>query len=261
MKVVIGGPPVPTQEPESQAAITGRVHSWDLSTGVDGPGTRVVIFLSGCLMRCLYCANPDTWDRDGGTERTVGDVMRRISRFAPALKVSGGGVTITGGEPLLQPEFTGALLHACHEAGLHTALDTAGLLGQNATEEMLDDVDLVLLDIKSFQPDLYERLTAQKLEPTLRFARRLADGGRRTWLRFVLVPGVTDDPQNVAGLAEFVAGLGNVERVDVLGYHRMGQQKYEAMGLPYPLDGVPPPTEDQLADARRAFAERGLTVT
>jgi pyruvate formate lyase activating enzyme len=242
-------------------AVTGRVHSWDLSTGVDGPGTRFVVFTSGCLMRCLYCANPDTWARKGGTEMTVDELMVKVRRFAPALRVSGGGVTVSGGEPLLQPAFTGALLRACREEGLHTALDTAGMLGQNASDEMLDDVSLVLLDIKSFRPDLYKRLTAQKLEPTLRFARRLADANRPTWIRFVLVPGVTDDPENVAGLADFVAGLGNVERVDVLAYHRMGVQKYEALQLPYPLDGVPAPTEEQLARARAEFAQRGLKVT
>jgi pyruvate formate lyase activating enzyme len=212
-------------------------------------------------MRCLYCANPDTWDRKGGTEMTVDEVMAKVRRFAPALQVSGGGVTITGGEPLLQPAFTGAVLRACREEGLHTALDTAGLLGQNASDELLDDVSLVLLDIKSFRPDLYKRLTAQKLEPTLRFARRLADAGRPTLVRFVLVPGVTDDPENVAGLAEFVAGLGNVERVDVLAYHRMGLQKYDALGLDYPLDGVSPPTQEQLARVRAEFAERGLNVS
>jgi pyruvate formate lyase activating enzyme len=237
------------------------VHSWDISTGVDGPGTRFVVFTSGCLMRCLYCANPDTWDRKGGTEMTVGQVMAKIDRFAPALKVTGGGVTITGGEPLLQPRFTGALLRACRERGLHTALDTAGLLGQNASDAMLDDVSLVLLDIKSFRPDLYRRLTAQKLGPTLRFARRLADAGRPVRVRFVLVPGVTDDPENVEGLAAFVAGLGNVDRVDVLAYHQMGLKKYQALELPYPLEGVPTPSEEQLESARATFARQGLSVT
>jgi pyruvate formate lyase activating enzyme len=237
------------------------MHSWDLSTAVDGPGTRFVVFLSGCLMRCLYCANPDTWDRKGGTETTVEEVLQRIRRFSGALRVTGGGVTISGGEPLLQPAFTRALLAECREMGLHTALDTSGLLGQNADDAMLDDIDLVLLDIKSFEPDLYRRLTAQRLGPTLKFARRLAEARRPTWVRFVLVPGVTDDPANVEGLADFVAGLGNVERVDVLGYHRMGLQKYRELGLAYPLDGVPAPTAEQLAEARRPFAERGLVVT
>lgn len=241
--------------------LTGRVHSWDLSTGVDGPGTRFVLFTAGCLMRCLYCANPDTWDRKGGTELTVEEVLGRIDRFAPALTVTGGGVTVSGGEPLLQPRFVGSLLHEVKRAGLHTALDTAGLLGQNATDAMLADTDLVLLDIKSIQPDLYKRVTAQKLEPTLRFARRLAALERPVWIRFVLVPGLTDDPDNVAGLADFVASLGNVERVDVLAYHRMALQKYERLGVPYPLPGVEPPTAEQLAAARRPFAERGLVVT
>src|SRR3954447_27066266 len=237
--------PSSTLAAPSRCGVTGRVHSWDLSTAVDGPGTRFVVFLSGCLMRCLYCANPDTWDRGGGSETTVEDVLQRIRRFSGALRVTGGGVTISGGEPLLQPAFTRALLTECHELGLHTALDTSGLLGQNADDAMLDDVDLVLLDLKSFEPGLYKRLTAQRLGPTLRFAERLAEARRPTWVRFVLVPGVTDDAANVEGVAEFVAGLGNVERVDVLGYHRMGEQKYRDLGLAYPLDGVPPATPQQ----------------
>jgi pyruvate formate lyase activating enzyme len=247
--------------PSTAYDVTGRVHSWDLSTGVDGPGTRFVLFTAGCPLRCLYCENPDTWNPSGGTETTVGDVMALVHRFTPALHATGGGITITGGEPLFQPAFTGALLHAAKAEGLGTALDTSGYLGTNADDTLLADTDLVLLDVKSFDPALYRLVTGAALGPTLRFARRLADLGRPTWIRFVLVPGLTDPRDNVEGLADFVATLPNVERVDVLAYHRLGVPKYAALGLPYRLDGAPEPTDEQLREVREVFRSRGLAVT
>jgi pyruvate formate lyase activating enzyme len=161
----------------------------------------------------------------------------------------------------MQPAFTGALLHAVKAAGLGTALDTSGFLGADADDALLADTDLVLLDIKSFDPGLYRLVTGAALSPTLRFARRLADLGRPTWIRFVLVPGLTDAPDNVAGLADFVAALPNVERVDVLAYHGLGVPKYAALGLRYRLDGTPEPTAEQLHAVREVFRSRGLTVT
>jgi pyruvate formate lyase activating enzyme len=237
------------------------VHSWDISVGVDGPGTRFTLFTAGCPLRCQYCENPDTWKAKGGRRTELSQVLMLVHRYEQMLRDSGGGVTVSGGEPLAQPRFTASFLHACHQAGLHTALDTSGYLGRLATDELLADVDLVLLDIKSFQPDLYRRLTGRELAPTLRFAERLAELDRPVWVRFVMVPGLTDARENVDGLAGFVAGLPNVERVDVLAYHRLGVAKYAALGLQYPLDGVPEPDEAQLEAVRRRFADRGLTVT
>jgi len=258
-----GTPPAPDTASGTGGAdtVTGRMHSWDVSTGVDGPGTRFVLFTAGCPLRCLYCENPDTWNARGGTETTVGEVMALVRRFAPALRSTGGGVTVTGGEPLMQPRFTGALMHACKAAGLGTALDTSGFLGADADDALLADTDLVLLDIKSFDPALYRLVTGAALSPTLRFARRLADLGRPAWIRFVLVPGLTDPRDNVEGLADFVAGLSNVQRVDVLAYHRLGVPKYAALGLRYRLDGAPEPTEDELHAVREVFRSRGLAVT
>ena len=240
---------------------TGSVHSWDLSIGVDGPGTRLVLFTAGCPLRCQYCANPDTWAVRNGVRTSVKDVMTKIRRYQRLFEVTGGGVTLSGGEPLLQPRFTGAVLAACAAEGIHTALDTSGFLGARATDQMLTDVGLVLLDIKSWNPDTYRKVTGQDLAPTLAFARRLVALSRPTWIRFVLVPGLTDHPANVEGLADFVATLPNVERVDVLAYHRFAVPKYTALGLPYRLDGVPEPTETQVAAARQTFADRGLPVT
>jgi pyruvate formate lyase activating enzyme len=239
----------------------GSVHSWDLSIGVDGPGTRLVLFTAGCPLRCQYCANPDTWHERNGVPTSVPDAMRRIRRYRRLFDVTGGGVTISGGEPLLQPQFTGEILAACAAEGIRTALDTSGFLGARATDEMLADVGLVLLDIKSWNPATYRKVTGRELVPTLAFAERLARLSRPTWIRFVLVPGLTDATENVEGLADYVATLPNVERVDVVAYHRFGVPKYAALGLPYPLEGVQEPSEEQLTTARRAFVDRGLPVT
>ncbi|MCK2220159.1 pyruvate formate-lyase-activating protein [Actinomadura sp. ATCC 31491] len=238
----------------------GVISSWDLSVGVDGPGTRFVVFTCGCPLRCRYCQNPETWRmRDGRTVR-ADEVMTEIGKYRRFIAVAGGGVTISGGEPLLQPRFTAELLSRCHAGGLHTALDTSGLLGVRATDEMLADTDLVLLDLKSWDPATYRRVTRGPVEPTLRFARRLAELGRPVWVRFVLVPGLTDAADNVAGLARFAAGLGNVERVDVLPFHRMATGKYERLGLTFPLAHVDPPGEALLERVRGQFREEGLAA-
>ncbi|MEW2567294.1 pyruvate formate-lyase-activating protein [Streptomyces sp. NPDC047070] len=239
---------------------TGRIHSWDLSTGVDGPGTRFVLFVSGCPLRCLYCANPDTWHMRDGREATVDEVMAEIDRYLGFVTAAGGGVTLTGGEPLLQPAFTAEVLRRCKETGLHTALDTSGFLGARATDELLADTDLVLLDIKSFDVNTYRKLTGGELAPTLNFATRLDRLGVRMWVRYVLVPGWTDDPEAVDGLARFVAGLDAVDRVDVLPFHRLGAAKYEALGLPFPLRDTPGPEPELIRRVQEQFRRNGVAA-
>ncbi|MFF2744019.1 pyruvate formate-lyase-activating protein [Kitasatospora sp. NPDC058048] len=239
--------------------VTGMLHSWDLSTGVDGPGTRFVTFLAGCPLRCLYCHNPDTRSMRHGRPCSAQEIVREAAKYTEFIRASGGGATVSGGEPLLQPALTGELLHRFkHELGLHTALDTSGFLGARADEALLADTDLVLLDIKSWDRALYRRLTGQRLDPTLDFARRLADLGREVWLRFVLVPHLTDPAANIEGVAAFAASLGNVTRVDVLPFHKLGAAKWRALGLDFPLADTPVPTPDQIARARAVFAAQGL---
>ncbi|MFJ5260093.1 pyruvate formate-lyase-activating protein [Streptomyces sp. NPDC088387] len=240
--------------------VIGRIHSWDLSTGVDGPGTRFVLFVSGCPLRCLYCANPDTWHMRDGKEATVDEVMAEIEKYRAFITAAGGGVTVTGGEPLLQPAFTGEILRRCKEAGLHTALDSSGFLGARASDELLADTDLVLLDIKSFDVPTYRRLTGGDLRPTLNFATRLGRLGIPMWIRYVLVPGWTDNPDAVEGLAHFVAGLDSVDRVDVLPFHRLGAAKYEALGLPFPLRDTPGPAQDSVQQVRERFRVHGVVA-
>ena len=256
----------------TRRAASGSLHSWDLSTGVDGPGSRFVTFLAGCPLNCLYCHNPDTKKMRNGTRTSADAVVAEATKYTTFIHASGGGATVSGGEPLLQPVFTGELLHRFkHELGLHTALDTSGFLGSRATDALLADTDLVLLDIKSWDRDvagyqergessLYQRLTGRPLKPTLDFARRLADLGKDVWVRFVLVPGLTDGEENVAAVASFTASLGNVSRVDVLPFHKLGASKYEALGERFALADTPSPTPEQLAAAGGIFAAEGLHV-
>ncbi|MFI1583836.1 pyruvate formate-lyase-activating protein [Embleya sp. NPDC020630] len=253
----VPGPTMHGARPRNLGDI-GLVHSWDMSTGVDGPGTRFVLFVNGCPLRCLYCANPDTWHLRDGRRTDVDEVMDRIEACRDFLRASGGGVTITGGEPLLQAPFVETVLRRCRELGLHTALDTSGYLGARAGDRLLSATDLVLLDIKSFDPDAYRRLTGRELAPTLAFARRLADLGIPVWLRFVLVPGLTEDPAMIDELAAFAAGLGNVERVDVLPFHKLGAAKYDDLGITFPLRDTPLPQVGLVERVRARFRAHGL---
>jgi pyruvate formate lyase activating enzyme len=239
---------------------TGSVHSWDIATAVDGPGTRFVLFMNGCPLRCLYCENPETWRMRDGHRMTVSEVLAEVSKYRRFIEVAGGGFTISGGEPLLQPAFVGTLLHEVKEMGLHTAVDTSGFLGARASDELLDDTDLVLLDIKSWDPALYRRVTGVELGPTLEFARRLSNRGNTMWIRFVLVPGLTDDPANVEGIASFVSTLKSVERVEVLPFHKLGASKYTKLGMEFPLADVPTPAPDSIECVRDTFRGRGCVV-
>jgi pyruvate formate lyase activating enzyme len=240
----------------------GWLHSVDTGAAVDGPGVRFVYFLSGCLFRCLYCHNPDTWEPHGGRRLTLDEAVAEVAPYAGFLRMA-GGVTVSGGEPLMQAPFVGRLLRRLKEEfGLHTALDTQGYLGVKADDAWLEAVDLVLLDIKHADPAQYERITSRPLQPTLDFAHRLAALGKRIWLRYVLVPGLTDEDGDVARLADIAAGLGPVvERVEVLPFHQMGASKWRALRLDYQLADTPTPTPEQVRRARDIFSARGLVAT
>jgi pyruvate formate lyase activating enzyme len=213
--------------------------------------------MSGCLLRCLYCHNPDTWHLKDGTRIELAHAVRRLGDFAPALRAMGGGLTISGGEPLVQTSFTRGLFAAAKRMGLHTALDTSGYLGERADDEYLRHVDLVLLDIKSGDPDTYRKVTGVELEPTLRFARRLNAMNKAVWVRYVLVPGLTDAPDNIREVATLVAPMTNVEWVEILPYHQMGEFKWKSLGLDYKLAATQPPTPEQVQAAVDIFREAG----
>ncbi|MEV6349722.1 pyruvate formate-lyase-activating protein [Actinoplanes sp. NPDC051851] len=239
----------------------GSLHSFDISTGVDGPGTRFVAFLAGCPLRCQYCHSPDTWFRRSGKPITADALMAEIQRYERFIKISGGGVTLSGGEPLQQTSFVRSILHSCHSKGIHTALDTSGFLGARADDSLLADVDLVLLDIKSGDETTYRTVTRTgRLAPTAAFAHRLGDLGKPIWVRFVLVPGLTDAVPNVEAVAALAASVPTVERVEVLPFHRLGVGKYEALGIPFPLATTAAPAPELLDRVHAQFRDHGLTV-
>lgn len=252
--------PEPTLHSPAQGGRRGWVHSWDLSIGVDGPGTRLVVFLTGCPLRCLYCQNPDTWERRVGTPTDADELERLMARYRPFIDASGGGFTVSGGEPLQQAAFTRRLLTAAHEHGLHTALDTSGFLGRRADDALLDATDLVLLDIKAGTDAGHRALTGRPIGPTLEFARRLADRGDAAWIRYVLVPGYTDDPREIDAFTAIVATLENVERVEILPFHKLGAPKYTQLGLPFPLESTPHATPELVVQVRHRMAGGGLPV-
>ncbi|MEN9223991.1 MAG: pyruvate formate-lyase-activating protein [Thermostichus sp. HHBFW_bins_43] len=241
---------------KSLTSISGHIHSIETCGTVDGPGIRFVIFTQGCPLRCLYCHNPDCRDPHEGQVVEVEELIAEIGKIRNYLR--GGGVTVTGGEPLMQPDFVAEILRRCHELGLHTALDTSGYVQLEAAKPVLAHTDLVLLDIKSYDPALYRKVTSVALEPTLQFARYLAEIRKPTWIRFVLVPGLTDPEENVKGLARFIASLSNVERVEVLPFHKMGEYKWQQLGLPYTLTDVDPPTPEQVNHVLQLFRDQGL---
>ncbi len=245
---------------EDAQGLSGYIHSYETMGTADGPGIRFVLFLTGCPLRCQYCHNPDTWRLQNGSQATVDEVMDEIGKYADFLIESDGGVTISGGEPLFQPGFLANILRRCKETGLHTALDTSGFLGRRMTDLMLADTDLVLLDIKSSIPDVYRAVTGAGVEPTLEFARRLDADNTPVWIRYVLVPGLTDDFENVEGVAEFLASLTNVERVEILPFHKMGEHKWEAMDLEYRLKNTEAPSTDLIERVQNQFRQQNLTV-
>lgn len=255
-----GCPLTPATAAQAPAEVYGSVHSWDLSTGVDGPGTRFVVFTAGCPLRCVFCHNPDTWSARRGQRMSAEELLALAERYQRFIDAAGGGLTVSGGEPLLQPAFTRAVLTGAKELGLHTALDTSGYLGHRADDALLDATDLVLLDIKAYHQVIARRVTGRDNAPTLAFARRLAARRQTVWVRFVLVPGWTDDPDDIAALAGFIAALGNVERVDILPFHKLGAAKYAALGLPDPCGEAHPPTAGQIDEVRAAFTAAGLSA-
>lgn len=239
----------------------GSVHSWELVTAVDGPGTRMTVFMAGCPLRCLYCHNPDTFNMKDGQPVALEDLLKRLKRYRKIFKSTGGGLTISGGEVLMQRAFAWNLLMSAKSLGIHTCIDTSGFLGAHASDDFLESVDLVLLDVKSGDEETYRRVTGRSLQPTLDFGHRLNALGKEVWVRFVLVPGLTDDSQNIENVANIVAQWkSSVSRVEVLPFHQMGVDKWQTLGLNYELADVKPPSNEQTEAAREIFRAKGLTV-
>jgi pyruvate formate lyase activating enzyme len=238
----------------------GFLHSFTTGSAVDGPGIRVVAWTSGCMWRCAYCHNPDTWTMTNGIPVTIAQATAELRKYRHGLRVMSGGFTLSGGEPLMQHRFAVKLFAAAKAMEVHTALDTNGYYGDRLSDEELQTVDLMLLDLKAFDAERHRALTGMDVGPTHAFARRLAALKRPVWVRFVLVPGLTDVSDDITRIAEFAASLGNVQRVDVLPFHQLGRFKWKQLGIPYTLEHTEPPTSDMIARACAAFHEVGLVA-
>lgn len=237
----------------------GYIHSFESFGTKDGPGIRFVLFLQGCPLRCLYCHNVDTWDlKNRKYILTPKETMKEISKVKGFIKT--GGITVSGGEPLMQPEFILELFKLCKEQGIHTAVDTSGFIMNDCVKQVLELTDLVLLDIKHINPKKYSALTSVELKPTLEFIEYLAVINKPVWLRYVLVPDYTDNEQDLKAWAKFVSKFKNVERVDILPFHQMASYKWEETGRDYQLKDVLSPSKDEIEKAEEIFKYFGLKV-
>lgn len=239
--------------------VKGYIHSHESFGTVDGPGIRYVVFTQGCPLRCKYCHNCDTWKKeDSKSVETPQETFLEICKYKNFIKK--GGVTVTGGDPLTQPDYVAELLGLCKQEGIHTAIDTSGYLLNDKVKKALDNADLILLDIKSIDPVQYKELTGVELAPTLEFAEYLKEIGKPMWVRHVVVPGITDNDELLEKLADYLVQFDNLQKVEVLPYHSLGEYKWQKMGLDYPLKGVEQLSAERLENARNIFKSRGLEV-
>lgn len=249
-------------ESDTRAALEsgdwGFMHSFTTGSAVDGPGVRIVGWLTACQFKCVFCHNPDTWKMSNGLPVTVSRALEAVKRYRVGLATMNGGVTISGGDPLMQYRFVVKLLRAIHDAGIHTALETNGYHGARLADEDFASIDLVMLGLKAFTPDLHKRLTGMDNGSVLEFARRLGARKQPVWVRYVVVPGWTDTVDEAGKMAEFVAGLGNVERVDVLPFHQMGKFKWEKLGMEYQMSDAQTPARETMEKITRCFRSAGL---
>ncbi|AGH80338.1 pyruvate formate lyase-activating enzyme 1 [Psychromonas sp. CNPT3] len=238
-------------------SVMGHVHSIETCGAVDGPGIRFIIFLQGCLMRCKYCHNRDTWALDGGKEMSVEELMTEIVQYRNYMQASGGGITISGGEAMLQPEFVKAMFEACRLEGIHTCLDTNGFVRRidDTTKAVLELSDLVLLDIKQIDDHKHIDLTHVSNKYTLTFAKYLAEMNQPVYLRYVIVPGYTDALEDAHALGKFIAPMKNIEKIELLPYHDLGRHKWIAMGESYPLEGVDSPSKQTMDTIKNILLE------
>ncbi len=235
----------------------GNIHSIETFGTVDGPGIRYVVFVQGCLLRCQYCHNADTWEIGTGKTMTVDEIMQDLQSYLPFIESSGGGITVSGGEALLQIDFVTELFKRCKALGIHTTIDSSGgcfsssSVFQEKLHELLQYTDLVLLDLKHIDRKKHLTLTGMTNDHILQFARHLADYHIPVWVRHVLVPGITDHHEDLLHLSDFIHTLTNIKKVEILPYHKLGVYKWEALGLTYPLEQVEAPTEEEVEKAYR----------
>lgn len=252
---------IPTRNVDAEHLL-GRVHSFESFGTVDGPGTRFIVFLQGCLFRCKYCHNRDTWELNEGKLYSVTELLDEIFPFMPFMDASGGGVTVTGGEPLLQKQFVCVLFKLLQQQGIHTCLDTNGYVSVKdyglEMDKLFERTSLVMLDLKQIDREKHIRLTEVSNDKPLEFARYMQKINQPTWIRHVVVPGYSDDLDDIKRLADFIAPMKNVEQVELLPYHKLGVHKWSYYGEKYPLEGIDPPTAEKMAAIKQIFNEAGI---
>ncbi|MGN0621613.1 MAG: pyruvate formate-lyase-activating protein [Porcipelethomonas sp.] len=236
-------------------SITGKIHSWESFGAADGPGVRFIVFLQGCKMRCKYCHNPDTWSLTGGTEKTADELLKQALRYQ-AYWGKDGGITVSGGEPLLQIDFLIDFMKKAKEQGIHTVIDTAGNPFTREEpffskfEELMKYTDLLLLDLKEINPERHKNITGFENDNIIDLAKYLSDIGKPVWIRHVLVPENSDFDEDLDALGEFISSLKNVEKVEVLPYHTLGKFKWDNLGIKYALEGIDPPEHERVKNAQ-----------
>ena len=236
----------------------GFLHSFTTGSAVDGPGIRLVAWTTSCMFRCQFCHNPDTWTLSNGMPVTVARATDELRKYVRGLKLMGGGFTLSGGEPLMQHRFAARIFRAAKDLGIHTAIETNGVYGERLSDAEIATIDLIILDMKAFTPEQHRRVTGADNSKVLDFCRRVAALKRPMWLRYVLVPGLTDDPEEMKRVADFAASLGVVERVEILPFHQMGRYKWERLGLEYKVAATEPPSQAAVDAAVGIFRAAGL---
>lgn len=237
----------------------GKIHSYHTLTAIDGPGLRFLLFVQGCPLRCMYCHNPDSWlPEDCKEELSAEEVLEIFNKYR---KICSGGITVSGGEPLMQKAFISELVHLFRNEGIHTAIDTAGSIPLDDSRQLVEDADLFILDIKHSDAAKYHKLTGGDLNITLSNAKLLSDSGKKMWIRYVLVPGVTDDVDDIKKEAKLISELNGVEKVVVLPYSTLGREKWKKLGYTYQLENTEPPTKELVELTRNIFKDAGLPVS
>lgn len=242
-------------------SVTGRIHSLESFGTVDGPGIRFVVFMQGCPLRCQFCHNPDTWDVSKGSEYTPIQLVEEIVKYKSYMEFSGGGVTFTGGEPLLQAEFILEASRLLKEKKISVAIDTSGFVWNDRVKELLAGTDIVLLDIKNFNPDTYRAITGVSLTPTLQLLNYLREQRKNTWIRYVLVPGLSDNLDSIQKLSEYLDDFPNISKIEILGFHKMGEYKWQELGLEYKLSDTKPPDRELLLKVKAILECNGKRVS
>lgn len=240
--------------------VLGNIHSYESMGTVDGPGIRFVVFLQGCPLRCKYCHNPDTWNiGEKKIQERAEDTLKKIKRYKNYFGKK-GGVTVTGGEPLVQSDYVLELFKLCKQEGIHTALDTSGYIFNEKVKEILEYTDLVLLDIKALDKEIYKDLTRVELDNTLKFLNYLQEIKKVVWIRHVVVPNITDDNKLLEETAKFLSKFDNIELVEILPYHTLGVFKYKELGIEYPLEGVEDLSYERKLEVMEIIKKYNLSV-